>query len=374
MAPRTAAGPVLDQRALNRALLDRQMLLARSTRPVPAAVHHLVGLQAQAPRSPYVALWSRLEGFDPHELGAMLTDRRAVRLAIMRSTIHLVTAEDCRFLRPLHDEFLLRTLRQSPWTPALDGLDVDAVVAAGRALVEEAPLTTKELRAGLAAIWPDRDPAALAQAVRAGVPLVQVTPRAVWGRAGAVRLTSAESWLGAPLTGGTLEDLVLRYVAAFGPASTMDVQAWSGLTRLREVADRLGDRVVRFRNEAGRELLDLPDAPRPDPDVPAPVRFLPDFDNVSLSHADRTRLVDDDVRKRLMRANGLLPGTVLVDGRVEAHWSIGRAAGTATLTVVPFRALTTAEATAVEDEGRALLAFAAAEADAHDVVVAPPDP
>jgi DNA glycosylase AlkZ-like len=367
MAPRTAAGPVLDQRALNRALLDRQMLLARSTRPVPAAVHHLVGLQAQAPKSPYVALWSRLEGFDPHELGGMLTDRRAVRLAIMRSTIHLVTAEDCRFLRPMHDEFLLRALRHSPWMPALDGLDLDQVVAAGRALVEEAPLTTKELRDGLAAIWPDRDPAALAQVVRAGVPLVQVTPRAVWGRAGAVRLTTAESWLGTPLTGGTLEDLVLRYLAAFGPASTMDVQAWSGLTRLREVTDRLGDRVVRFRNEDGRELLDLPDAPRPDGDTPAPVRFLPDYDNVTLSHADRSRIVDDGVRKRVMTVYAVVPGTFLVDGRVAGIWSLAEAAGTATLTVEPYVPLAAADRAEVEEEGLRLARFLAGKADDHDV-------
>jgi hypothetical protein len=351
------------------------MLLERSPMPVAQAVGQLVGLQAQAPWSPYHALWSRLAGFDPYALGRLLTERRVVRIVIMRGTVHLVTADDCLFLRPLHADFLARGLATSTWARGLEGLDVDAVVAEGRALVEAEPLPFGELGARLARTWPDRDPATLAQVVRAMAPLVQVPPRAVWGRSGQVVVTTAEHWLGRPLDdAASLDDLVLRYLAAFGPASVMDVQAWSGLTRLRAVADRLGDRVVRYRNEAGRELLDVPDAPRPDPDVPAPVRFLPDFDNVSLSHADRTRLVDDSVRKRLMRANGLLPGTVLVDGRVEAHWSIGRSAGTATLTVVPFRALTPAEATAVEDEGRALLAFAAAEADAHDVVVAPPDP
>jgi Winged helix DNA-binding domain len=342
---------------------------------VPDAVRDLYGLQAQAPWSPYTALWTRVAGFDPHELGAMLTDRQAVRIVIMRGTVHLLTADDALALRPLHAEYLARTLATSNWQTGLVGLDLPAVAAAGRALVEEAPRPFGELGRLLAERWSDRDPATLAQVVRGLAPLVQVPPRAVWGRSGQVTVTTLEHWVGRPLdAAATLDAMVLRYLAVYGPASVMDVQAWSGLTRLREVADRLGDLVVRFRNEAGRELLDLPDAPRPDPDVPAPVRFLPDFDNVSLAHADRTRLVDDRVRKRLMRANGLLPGTVLVDGRVEAHWSIGRSAGTATLTVVPFRALTPAEATAVEDEGRALLAFAAAEADAHDVVVAPPDP
>jgi hypothetical protein len=375
MARDTVTAPVLGQRALNRALLARQMLLERAERSVPDAVRHLYGLQAQAPWSPYHALWTRIAGFDPHELGAMLTDRRAVRIVIMRGTVHLLTADDALALRPLHAEYLARTLTTSNRQAGLVGLDLPAVAAAGRALVEEAPRPFGELGRLLAERWSDRDPATLAQVVRGLAPLVQVPPRAVWGRSGQVTVTTLEHWVGRPLdTAATLDAMVLRYLAVYGPASVMDVQAWSGLTRLREVADRLGDLVVRFRNEAGRELLDLPDAPRPDPDVPAPVRFLPDFDNVSLAHADRTRLVDDRVRKRLMRANGLLPGTVLVDGRVEAHWSIGRSAGTATLTVVPFRALTPAEATAVEDEGRALLAFAAAEADAHDVVVAPPDP
>ncbi|HEX6425723.1 MAG TPA: winged helix DNA-binding domain-containing protein [Acidimicrobiales bacterium] len=370
----TGPAPVLGPRSLNRALLARQMLLQRSPVPVAQAVGHLVGLQAQAPWSPYHALWSRLAGFDPHDLGALLTARRAVRIVIMRGTVHLVTADDCLFLRPLHDAFLARGLATSNWARALDGLDVDAVVAEGRALVEAEPLPFGELGARLARTWPDRDPATLAQVVRAMAPLVQVPPRAVWGSSGQVVVTTAEHWLGRPLAESpSLDDLVLRYLAAFGPASVMDVQAWSGLTRLRAVADRLGERVVRFSNEAGRELLDLPDAPRPDPDVPAPVRFLPDFDNVLLSHADRTRIVDEPVRKRLQRVNGVLPGTVLVDGRVAAIWAIERARGRATLVVTPFRRLRRAERADVADEGGRLLAFTAADAADHDLRIADPD-
>ncbi|HET6952944.1 MAG TPA: winged helix DNA-binding domain-containing protein [Acidimicrobiales bacterium] len=370
MAPRTPAGPVLSPRALNRALLDRQMLLARSDRTVPEAIGHLVGLQAQAPRSPYVALWSRLAGFDPHELGAMLTDRRAVRIVIMRSTIHLVTADDCRFLRPLHDAMLMQRLRTSTWMDGLRGADLDAVVAAGRALVEARPLAFKELGAGLAASWPDHDPDALAQAVRAGAPLVQVPPRAVWGRAGTARHTTAEAWLGRPLTGGGLDDLVLRYLAAFGPASVMDVQAWSGLTRLKEVTDGLGDRVVRFRTEAGRELLDLPDAPRPDGDTPAPLRFLPDYDNVVLSHADRTRVVDDPHRRRIQTRNGAIPGTVLVDGRVAGMWALAQDSPAAVLAVTLFHEVAAADRTAIGEEGVALARFLAGDAADHDVRIA----
>ena len=374
MSPRSATTrPLLGQRALNRALLDRQMLLERSARPVPDAVRHLVGHQAQAPWSPYYALWSRLEGFDPHELGAMLTDRRAVRIVLMRGTVHLVTADDALFLRALHQDFLARGLMLSQWRQGLTGLDLDEVVEAGRRLVEEQPLTFRQLGVRLAETWTDRDPATLAQVVRARAPLVQVPPRAVWGRSGQVTVTTAEHWLGRPLAAdATLDEMVLRYLTAFGPASVMDVQAWSGLTRLGEVADRLGDRVRRFRNEAGRELLDVPDGPLPDPDVPAPVRFLPGFDNVLLSHADRSRIVDDAVRKRIQTPNGVPPGTVLVDGRVAATWSIERAAAVATLVVTPFDALRGADEEAVTREGAALLAFDASDADRRDVRVAGP--
>lgn len=370
MATRASTAPVLSNAALNRALLARQMLLERAPRPVPDAVRDLVGLQAQAPWSPYYALWSRLDGFDPHELGAMLTDRRAVRIVVMRGTVHLVTADDCRFLRPLLADFLGRGLTISNWAPGLVDLDLDEVVTMGRELIEAEPLTFNALGKRLAEQWTDRDPATLAQVLRARAPLVQLPPRAVWGQAGQVVVTTAEHWLGGPLAAdATLDDLILRYLAAFGPASVMDVQAWCGLTRLKEVADRLADRVVRFRNEAGRELLDLPDAPRPDPEVPAPVRFLPDFDNVLLSHADRTRVVGDEARQRLRSPNGVLPGTVLVDGMVAGTWTIERARGSATLVVTPFGPLSGADREAVEDEGSALLAFAAAEADDRDVRV-----
>ena len=153
----TARLPLLGDRALNRALLDRQMLLARSDRSVPEAVAFLYGLQAQAPWSPYQALWTRLEGFDPHELGAMLTDRRAVRIVLMRGTVHLVTADDALALRHLHAGFLDRALSTSNWAKGLVGLDLDAVVAHGRALVEDEPLPFGALGAALAERWPDRD-------------------------------------------------------------------------------------------------------------------------------------------------------------------------------------------------------------------------
>jgi DNA glycosylase AlkZ-like len=367
----TSSAPVLDARALNRALLARQLLLDRTSLGAADAVSHLVGLQAQTPRSPYIGLWSRLAGFEPNDLARMLVEREVVRIVLMRSTIHLVTAEDCRFLRPLLAPMLARRFAQSGWTTGVPGVDLDEVAAAGRRLVEEEPLTLAELGTRLAGEFPGREPAALAQVVRSYVPLVQVPPRAVWGRSGAAAHTSAEAWLGRAVDGeGNRPDPILRYLAAFGPASVMDVQAWSGLTRLTEVAGRLGDRVVRFRAESGRELLDLPDAPRPDPDTPAPVRFLPDFDNVLLSHADRTRVVDDDVRRMLQRRNGAIPGSVLVDGRVAASWTVEWSGGAAVLAVTPLVPLTPAARDEVAAEGVDLLTFLAPEAEDRDVRLA----
>ena len=364
-----AAPPVLSTRALNRALLARQLLLERSRRPVAGSLAHLVGLQAQTPRSPYIGLWSRLEGFDPEALARLLARRRAARIVLMRGTIHLVTAADVLFLRPLMAPTLTRQLATSSWRRGMDGLDVDAVAAAGRALVEAEPLGFTALGARLAERWPDRDPATLAQVVRAHVPLVQLPPRGLWGRSGAVTVTSAEHWLGRPLVAGArLDDLVLRYLAAFGPATVRDVQAWCGLTGLAEVVDRLGDRLRRFRNEDGRVLYDLPRAPRPDPDVPAPVRFLPDFDNLVLSHADRTRVVDEEVRRAFPAADGVIPGSFLVDGRVAGAWHQDGGA----LEVRPVRRLAGAERDGVEAEGRRLLALLAPDGPGAEVRVRAP--
>ncbi|HEX2036936.1 MAG TPA: winged helix DNA-binding domain-containing protein, partial [Chloroflexota bacterium] len=270
------SGAVLSRRALNRATLARQLLLSRRQLPVAQAIEHLVGLQAQTPHTWYVGLWTRLEGFRPPLVADLLAERRVVRLALMRSTIHLVTARDCLFLRPLVQPVIERSMNGN-FGRSLAGVDAAALAAAGRALVEERPLTFTELGKRLAERWPGRDPAALAQAVRAWVPLVQVPPRGLWGTSGQARHTSAESWLGRPLDPApSLEELVVRYLAAFGPAGVMDMQTWSGLTRLGEVVEGLRPRLVTFRDEQGRELFDLPDAPRPDPDTPAPPRFLYD--------------------------------------------------------------------------------------------------
>ncbi len=352
---------ILDRRTLNRAFLERQMLLRRWNLSAAEAIEHLVGMQAQAPNPPYVGLWTRLEDFDPGELSRLILDRHAVRIALMRNTIHLVTARDCLTLRPLVQPIFDRDLSSNhSHGAALKGIDIEALVAAGRALLEERPRTGKELGGLLAERWPDRAPASLAHAVRGREPLVQVPPRGVWGRSGPAAHTTAKSWLGRPLNlDSSLDEMVTRYLGAFGPATIKDAQTWSGLTRLREVFERLRPRLSTFRDEGGDELFDLPDAPRPGPDVPAPVRFLPEFDNATLSHTDRTRIISDDHRKVIASKNGMVPGMVLVDGFVCGTWKIERTRKAAKLAITPFEPLLKRDRDALTEEGERLLRFVA---------------
>ena len=350
---------VLTLRELNRATLERQLLLCRQKLPAVEAIEHLVGLQAQAPNPPYIGLWTRLEGFHPDELARLITDRRAVRIALMRNTIHLVTARDCLALRPLVQAVFDRGLYANRTHRAgIEGMDIQALVAAGRTLLEERPRTAKELGVLLKERWPDRDAASLARAIRHLVPLVQVPPRGVWGKSGQAAHTTVEAWLGRPLDPDpSLDEMIVRYLGAFGPATVKDVQTWSGLTRLGEVTERLRSRLRTFRDEQGKELFDLPDAPRPGSDTPSPPRFLPEFDNLILSHADRTRIIDDDHRKVIASRNGMVPATVLVDGFVRGTWKTERARGKVTLMIEPFEPLAKEDRAALAAEGERLVRF-----------------
>jgi hypothetical protein len=358
---------VLGKRALNRALLERQLLLRRVHLPALDAIEHLVGLQAQAPNPPYFALWTRLEEFRQEELSRLIEERKAVRIAMMRSTIHLVSARDCLELRPLvqsvHDRGFTGAYGKS-----LAGLDAEALAAAGRALVEAKPMTFSELGKQLSAEWPDRDPDALAAAIRTLVPLIQVPPRGLWGQSGQALHTSAELWLGSSLSSEPkLALMIQRYLSAFGPATVKDIQAWSGLTKLREVIEKLRPDLICFRDEQGNELFDLPDAPRPDADIASPPRFLGEFDNILLSHADRTRIIDDAFRNRVFTKNGIIRSVILVDGFVSGLWNLKRGSGTATLTIEPFMKLSSHDQEELAVEGAKLLKFAALDDQSHEI-------
>jgi hypothetical protein len=362
---------LLSGRALNRATLARQLLLARDDRPILDAVRHLVGLQAQVPSNPYLALWSRLAGFVPDELGQLLLDRKVVRTTVMRGTIHLVTADDVLVLRPLMQPVLDAELaRHRDFAPALRVVDLDAVLAFARPLLGARPYNGSQLRAAMAERFPDHDAAALAYACRCRLALVQVPPRGLWRRSGQVAVTTAEAWLGAPLsTRPSIDEVVLRYLGAFGPAATADIAAWSRLTGLGEVVERLRPRLRRFRDERGRELFDLPDAPRPDPDTPAPPRFLPEYDNAVLSHADRSRLVSTTHRGWLFDTPGPVHGSFLHDGLLAGTWSIDRSAAAPLLVVHPVVRLSKRAAAALAAEGRRMLRFLEPDFPAADLDV-----
>jgi hypothetical protein len=349
---------MLGERALNRATLARQLLLERADMTPHEAIGHLVGLQAQTPKSWYLTLWSRLRDFDPVATGGLLEERRVVRSWFMRFTIHLVTDVDAPTLRTFSRPTLERTLR-GKWRERLAGIDLAELAAEVRAFTDRAPRTPTELVAHLATRWPEGpDALTLTNAVKALVPLVQVPPRGVWGRAGAVRLASLEAWLGRPVAARIdPAPIVRRYLAAYGPASVADMQVWSGVSGLGDVFERLRSQLISFRDEGGRELFDLPDAPRPEPDTPAPVRFLADFDNLLLSHANRRRFVKPDDREALTYRAGPIPGMFLVDGRVAGAWHATVDDGAVTARVRPLAPLRPDHEAAVRREAASMLTF-----------------
>jgi hypothetical protein len=367
---RVAPGEVLGRRALNRALLERQLLVRRQQRSATETIEHLVGMQAQEPGNPYIALWSRLEGFGPEDLSQLIADRHAVRTSLMRATIHLVTARDCLALRPVMQSVLERTFGSSAFARNLAGVDLGELLATGRKMLEERPRTRAELKPLLAERWPGYDAASLAAAIGLLLPVVQVTPRGLWGKSGQATLTTVESWLRRPLDSDPKPDeTVRRYLAAFGPATVGDIRTWSRLSGLRGVVERLRPDLVTFRDERGRELFDLPDAPRPDPETPAPPRFLPTYDNILLSHDDRGRIVGEQRDPPLPAGRGGEVGSVLVDGFVGGMWRITRERGKAILMIQAGSSWTKADLAAVVDEGGRLLDFVAGDQRDHDIQV-----
>lgn len=374
----------LSTRTLNRTLLERQLLLRRAELSPEQTIEHLVGMQAQAPNPPYLGLFARLERFDPDELSELITERRAVRIALQRNTIHLVSARDAVLLRRVLNPIIDSGLRHN-YGAQLRGVDLPALATRGRELVEREPLTFACLGELLAEEFPQAKPNALAQGVRQLVPLVQVPPRGLWGRGGAATHTSLESWLrtapdrptaanpatsrasgaepaldaepGAPEA--ELDAVVLRYLAAFGPASVRDIQQWCGLTRLSTVVKRLGDQLTRYTDESGTVLYDAAEAPLADEDLQPPVRLLPEYDNILLSHADRSRIMGSEHRSAIFTENGRILATVLIDGFVAATW---RHDG-GELTVQPLRRLRPAEKREVEAEAARTLELLAPGSD-----------
>lgn len=383
---------VLNTRELNRTALERQLLLRRKDLPVVDAVERIVGLNAQEPNLPYLALWSRVRGFSTGELTAALEDRRVVRSTMMRSTQHIVSAPDFQLIRPALAP-LLRRVQRNAFGRRTEGIDTEALVAEARELLADGRVVTRpELGRLLAASRPGADATALGWTVQYLVHVVHPPPSGTWNIRGATPFALADTWLADGNENGhragdaarsdapDLPRIVRRYLAAFGPASVADARAWSGLSGLREVFEELRPHLRVYVDEAGRELFDLLDAPIVPEDVPAPVRFLPAFDATLLAYADRTRMMTDEIRRVVCVGAGVA-ATVLVDGTVAATWTTARADGgqassgpgdVALLTVQLLRRLTTAERSAVEEEAVRLLGFTEPEGARHDVRVLPP--
>ena len=324
-------------------------------------------MQAQVPRPPFVGLWTRLERFARTDLAHLIETKQVVRATMMRATIHLVTAADyVRFRPALHTTLI--ALAGNLLGTRIAGVDLRPVIRTMKRLL---PATFDEVRAGLADAFPQHDTRALAYGLRCKLPLVLVPNRARWSYPGNADFADAETFLGTKIREtAAADELVLRYLAAFGPASVKDAARWSAMRDLVPVFERLRPQLVTFTDERGRELFDLPDAPRPGPDVVAPVRLIPDYDNLGLAYDDRSRLVDDAHRPALCSKNGIIHPTFLVDGRVAGLWSIERTKTHATLTLSPFGKLTRPVRTALTEEAERLLRFVEDDAPAIRVAVA----
>ncbi|RDI43676.1 winged helix DNA-binding domain-containing protein [Nocardia mexicana] len=351
----------LSLRTLNRTLLRRQLLTERVSMPAVDLVRHLVAVQGQEPNWPYVGLWARLAGFRHEELESLLRDRKVVRSTMIRRTVHLSTAADFRWLHPTMQPYVESMLRAPYFSDEIAGMDLGELAATGRELLTGTTPTRRELGRLLAERFPQRHPGRLAQSVGLMIPLVHVGDSGDWGgwRTRYVSVALAEEWIGEPMESlPQPETMVLRYLAAFGPASVADVQAWAGVTRLAEVVERLRPRLRSLRDDSGRELFDLPDAPLADPDLPVPVRFLPAFDNALLGHKDRRRIISDEDRNRISKEASAGVPMYLVDGFVHGRWDLEGS----TLRVTPWHPLTADDEAAVRAEAERLLPFVAPEA------------
>ncbi|MGV3724446.1 MAG: winged helix DNA-binding domain-containing protein [Actinomycetota bacterium] len=347
----------LSRKALNRALLARQMLVTREPVPASTVIERLVGLQAQQARPPFVGLWSRSVGFERQELRSLIESRAVVRGSLMRCTLHLMTRRDFLAFRPVLQPALTRGM-QSILGTRQARLNFHALLAAAREALSEQPRTFTEVRAALSARFPDVDARVMGFAVRMLLPLLIVPAEHAWGYRADPSFTLAEEWLDAQLAADTRpHPLVLRYLAAFGPASARDITVWSGLAGMAAVMEELRPQLIVFRDEQNRELFDLPEAPRPPEETPVAARYVADFDNLILSHADRARIITDEHRKVVVTKNGLVLPTVLVDGFVAGTWKVSRTHKTATLTVSPFSSLPADARDQLADDGERLARF-----------------
>ena len=358
---------VLTRRELNRTTLARQLLLSRSSGTADEVISRLFGLQAQAAMAPFVGIWTRAEGIRREDIAAGINNRKLLKATMMRGTLHLVTAEDyVQFrstLQPVLDAALDSILKGR-----VEGLDVPRLLEAARPFFQEAPRSFAQFTKFATALMPGTDAGAMRYTARTQLPLVQVPVSRGWSYPGNPQFTLAESWLNRPIPSkDRFKELVLRYLAAFGPASITDMQAWSGFGQLKDRIDSMRSDLRVYRDENRRELFDLPDRSIEDPDRPAPERFLPEFDNVLLSYSNRTRIIAGEHRRHVFVPGLRVRPTFLVDGFVAGTWRFEKAKGTASVTIEPFGALSTNIRQALLEEAEQLVRFAGHDSKNHEV-------
>ncbi len=361
--------PTLSLRQLNRALLARQMLLQRENHSAVAATKRLIALQAQVTNPPYIGLWTRLHNFQRDELTEAMAQRQIVRAPLLRSTLHLITAEDFAAFRVPLQAALTKGLNGF-FGQRMKGLDPAAVVNASEIALREQPRAFSALKEVFAQTSPDYDEATLSYVVRTHLPLVMTHPYGVWSTGGKPAYALGDDYLGHAINPDSdARELVRRYLAGFGPSSVKDIQSWAGLTTWKDDISRLKPELVTYKDERGVELLDLPDAPMPDENTPTPIRFIPEYDNLVLSHADRTRIVPDAYRKSVFLSAGRIASTVLIDGFVGGVWKISREKKAALLTIELFALLSPTQREEIEREGDALLRWVQTDAVSYEIKI-----
>ena len=358
---------VLTLRELNRATLARQMLLERVDMSIPSVVERLVGMQAQLASAPYVGLWTRLNDFQRDDLAKLIEEHAIVKATMMRATLHLVSAADYLRFRGTVQEVLGRASEGIRQDRGVE-INLEEILAVARAYIAEQPRSFAEITAMFEERYPNVDVGALRYTARTHLPLVQMPTQTQWSFPGNPKFTLADVWLGQEIPKQDhKQELIKRYLAVFGPASVKDVETWSGLQKLKDVIEAMREQLIIYRDERKRELFDLPDMPIPDADTPAPERFLPEFDNILLSHEKRTRILAYEYRKAVYLPGLRVAATILVDGFVQGAWKVETSKGTATLMITPFAALTKQNKKALEAEGERLVRFVASEAKAFEV-------
>jgi hypothetical protein len=358
----------LTLRDLNRATLARQMLLEREAFPIPAAIERLVGLQAQMAHAPYVGLWTRLRDFQRADLASLIDSHEIVKATWIRATLHLLTAADYVRFRATIQPVLEGASAEIAKRRGGSDFDRDYVLSSAHTFIAEAPRSFAEITTMLEALLPDVDVGSMRYTARTHIPMVQVPTSTPWSYPGNPHFTLADSWIGQPFaTEADFRALFFRYLAAFGPASATDMQTWSGLAKLKDAVEKLKPELIVYRDEQNREIFDLPDMPLPDSDTLAPVRFLPEFDNILLSHAKRTRILADEYRSKVYLPGLRVAATILIDGLVAGTWTVEKKKGVATVTITPFNTLTPQNRAALNEEAERLICFIETDAKSYEI-------